>query len=151
MNFSIFVFLFSLLDLTCLEGSDRMREFIVIHITEYLPFRELLHTRKRQKETIHRLQDVLGNTLLSCEIELTGPEITACSQVSSFLSSAITEDMFGIQLPARQTSGSFAVPVSIEVDNSFSPSHTLVQIFCRDHKGLVYDMMRTLKDYNIQV
>ncbi|KAK6147062.1 hypothetical protein DH2020_017974 [Rehmannia glutinosa] len=40
---------------------------------------------------------------------------------------------------------------SISMDNLLSPSHTLVQIVCHDHKGLLYDVMRTLKDYNIQI
>ncbi|CAN1174297.1 ACT domain-containing protein ACR10 [Linum perenne] len=117
--------------------------------------RELLHTKKRQEETFSRLKDVLGEALTSCEIELVGTEITtACSQVSSFLPSAITEDMFNLELPhdSRQESGFFAsTPISVTVDNTLSPSHTLVQIFCKDHKGLIYDIMRTLKDYNIQI
>ncbi|GAB4856606.1 hypothetical protein Ancab_014522 [Ancistrocladus abbreviatus] len=40
---------------------------------------------------------------------------------------------------------------SITMDNSLSPSHTLVQIVCQDHKGLLYDIMWTLKDYNVQI
>uniref|UniRef100_A0A6N2KMA1 ACT domain-containing protein ACR n=1 Tax=Salix viminalis TaxID=40686 RepID=A0A6N2KMA1_SALVM len=39
----------------------------------------------------------------------------------------------------------------LNMDNSLSPGHTLVQIVCQDHKGLLYDIMRTLKDYNIQI
>ncbi|KAL5801808.1 hypothetical protein ACOSQ3_033440 [Xanthoceras sorbifolium] len=114
--------------------------------------RELLHTRARKEETIHRLKDVLGNTLMSGEIELAGPEITACSQGSSFLPSAITEDMFSLELPTGHPNGFLASsPITITVDNTLSPSHTLLQILCQDHKGLIYDIMRTLKDYNIQV
>lgn len=90
--------------------------------------------------------------MTSCEIELAGPQITACSQGSSFLPSAITQDMFCLELPSKQTNGFLSSNlVSVTVDNFLSPSHTLVQIFCQDHKGLVYDTMRTLKDYNIQV
>ncbi|KAJ0970156.1 hypothetical protein J5N97_023033 [Dioscorea zingiberensis] len=37
------------------------------------------------------------------------------------------------------------------MDNSLSPAHTLIQIVRPDHKGLHYDIMRTLKDYNIQI
>lgn len=114
--------------------------------------RELLHTNARQQETMDRLEDVLGNTLLSCEIESAGREVTACSQGSSFLPSAITDDMFSLELPAGHPSGFLApAPTTITVDNALSPSHTLVQILCRDRKGLIYDIMRTLKDYNIQV
>ncbi|KAB5544098.1 hypothetical protein DKX38_012210 [Salix brachista] len=113
--------------------------------------RELLGTKMRQEETIHCLKNVLGKALISCEIELAGPEFTACSQGSSFLPSAITEDMFSLELPNKHRSGFLAPnPVSITVDNGLSPSHTLVQIFCKDHKGLLYDITRTLKDYNIQ-
>ena len=80
------------------------------------------------------------------------PEITACSQTSSFLPSAITEDMFNLEMPDELPSGiKTSESVSITMDNSLSPAHTLVQIICHDHKGLLYDIMRTLKDYNIQV
>jgi len=37
------------------------------------------------------------------------------------------------------------------MDNSLSPVHTLIQIQCVDHKGLLYDIMRTLKDCSIQI
>ncbi|XP_041022500.1 ACT domain-containing protein ACR10-like [Juglans microcarpa x Juglans regia] len=114
--------------------------------------RELLHTKKRQEETIHHLRVALRDTIMSCEIELVGPEVTACSQGSPFLPSAITGDMFSLELPNGRPSGSIASnPISVTMDNTLSPSHTLVQIHCQDHKGLVYDIMRTLKDYNIQV
>ncbi|CAL5343306.1 hypothetical protein CsSME_00028169 [Camellia sinensis var. sinensis] len=114
--------------------------------------RELLHTKKRQEETIGHLEAVLGDAMISCEIELAGSKVTACSQGSSFLTSAITEDMFYLELPSKQPNGFFTSnSASVTMDNSLSPSHTLVQILCQDHKGLLYDIMRTLKDYNIQV
>lgn len=95
---------------------------------------------------------VLGDPSITIDIELVGPEITASSQASSFLPSAITEDIFDLELPASLQSGtSTSDSVSIVLDNSLSPAHTLVQIICPDHKGLLYDIMRTLKDYNIQV
>ncbi|KAF8039110.1 hypothetical protein BT93_B1610 [Corymbia citriodora subsp. variegata] len=114
--------------------------------------RALLHTQQRQEETIRRLRDVLGDSTLSCEIEMVGPEVTACSQGSLFLPSAVTEDMFSLELSSENPTGSvFSNPLSIVMDNSLGRSHTLVQILCQDHKGLIYDIMRTLKDYNIQV
>lgn len=89
---------------------------------------------------------------MSCEIELVGPEVTACSQGSPFLPPVITGDMFSLELPNGRSGGSNASnPISVTMDNTLSPSHTLVQIHCQDHKGLIYDIMRTLKDYNIQV
>ncbi|XP_050211261.1 ACT domain-containing protein ACR10-like [Mercurialis annua] len=114
--------------------------------------RELLHTKHRQEETIHCLEDILGDALISCEIELAGAEVTACSQGSSFLPSEITEHMFNLELPDRQQNGFFTSnPVSVSMDNTLSRSHTLLQFVCKDHKGLLYDIMRTLKDYNIQI
>ncbi|XP_042016956.1 ACT domain-containing protein ACR10-like isoform X1 [Salvia splendens] len=91
--------------------------------------RELLRTQTRQDETIKRLTVVLGDAMMSCDIELAAPEVASCLQ--SFLPSSVLEN--------------------IAFDNSLSPSHTLVQIFCQDHKGLIYDIMRTMKDYNIQI
>lgn len=81
---------------------------------------------------------------MTCEVELAFPEIVACSQ--SLLPSSVTDKMFNLDIPG------VANIVSIEVDNVLSPCHTLLKVFCTDdHKGLVYDIMRTLKDYNIQV
>lgn len=114
--------------------------------------RELLHTKKRQEDTCSRLKDVMGDTIISCDITMVGPEITACSQTSSFLPSAITEDTFNMEMPNELPSGIVTSDsISVTMDNSLSPAHTLVQIVCQDHKGLLYDIMRTLKDYNIQI
>ncbi|KAL4621549.1 hypothetical protein ACB092_06G236900 [Castanea dentata] len=114
--------------------------------------RELLHTKRRQEETIDYLTAALGDIIISCEIDLAGPEFTACSQGAPFLPSEITEDIFSLELPNGRPSGFLSFnPVSVTMDNNLSPSHTLVRILCQDHKGLIYDIMRTLKDYNIQV
>lgn len=113
--------------------------------------RELLHTRKRKEDTYEHLKTILGNSMISCDVEMVGTEITACSQASSFLPSAII-DMLHLDMPVELPSGSLTSSnVSVTIDNSLSPGHTLVQIVCQDHKGLLYDIMRTLKDYNIQV
>lgn len=114
--------------------------------------REQLHTKKRQEETVLHLRNKLGDILISCEIELAGPEVTACSQGTAFLPPAIPEGMFNLELPPGHPSGVLPFnPISITVDNALSPSHTLIQILCQDHKGLIYDIMRTLKDYGIQI
>ncbi|KAL5743009.1 hypothetical protein ACOSP7_029741 [Xanthoceras sorbifolium] len=114
--------------------------------------RELLHTKKRQEDTCEQLKGIMGDSMISCDIEMVGPEIAACSLASSSLPSAITEDMFRLEMPEELPSGSLTTNrVSVTMDNSLSPSHTLVQIVCQDHKGLLYDIMRTLKDYNIQI
>ncbi|CAN6716129.1 unnamed protein product [Malus baccata var. baccata] len=114
--------------------------------------RELMHTKKRREEVYDYLKEVMGDAMISCEIETVGPEITACTQASSFLPTAITEDMFDLEMPKELRSGSLtSKSVSVTMDNTLSPGHTLVQIICIDHKGLLYDIMRTLKDYNIQI
>lgn len=114
--------------------------------------RKLLHTKRRQKDTLDRMEAVLGDALINCEIELAGPEATACSGGSLFLHSAITALMFDLELSSEQTNGSLVSnSISVTMDNSLSPAHTVVQILCQDHKGLIYDIMRTLKDYNIQI
>ena len=115
--------------------------------------RELLHTKKRQEDTHNHLKTVLGDAMISCDISMVGSEITACSQTSTLLPSAITREIFGSKFEDEPPSGLPQVSgnISITMDNSLSPAHTLVQIVCQDHKGLLYDMMRTLKDYNIKV
>lgn len=40
---------------------------------------------------------------------------------------------------------------SVTIDNSLSPAHTLLQISCINHKGFLYDIIRTLKDFSIQI
>lgn len=87
--------------------------------------------------------------MITCEIDMVGPEITACSQGNSFLSEAVAEGMFDLD-KTQDESTALKLP-SITMDNSLSPSHTLLQLASQDHKGLLYDVMRTLKDYNIQV
>ncbi|KAM7264107.1 hypothetical protein ACFE04_001790 [Oxalis oulophora] len=114
--------------------------------------RESLHMKNRQDETNDNLKEAIGDDMISCEIELVGPKIAACSQGSSFLPSVITEDIFPMEMCEELPSLSLtSSKVSITMDNSLSPGHTLIQIVCRDHKGLLYDIMRTLKDYNIQI
>lgn len=94
------------------------------------------------------LRDAIGDSLMSYDIELVGPEITARSQASSLVTETLfSSDMSGEHPSGLRTSNS----VSIAVDNSLSPAHTLIQITCEDHKGLLYDIMRTFKDFNIQV
>lgn len=114
--------------------------------------RELLHTKERKVDTCDHLKAVLGDETISCDIELVGPEITACSQGPSFIPDAIAQDMFSTEMLDERRKDYVALKrPSITMDNSLSPSHTLVQIVCQDHKGLLFDVMRTLKDRNIQV
>ncbi|PSC71312.1 ACT domain-containing ACR9-like [Micractinium conductrix] len=41
--------------------------------------------------------------------------------------------------------------VEVTVDNETSPSHTMLTLRCRDRKGLLYDLFRSLKDMDLRV
>ncbi|KAB1216305.1 Bifunctional uridylyltransferase/uridylyl-removing enzyme [Morella rubra] len=119
--------------------------------------KEILHTKTRQDETLEQLHAVLGESCISCELQLAGPEYE-CHQGVSSLSPAVAEELFRCELLDREIRSQALSPdmailkkASVTVDNSLSPAHTLLQIHCADHKGLLYDIMRTLKDCNIQI
>ncbi|KAB2013473.1 hypothetical protein ES319_D09G158700v1 [Gossypium barbadense] len=99
--------------------------------------RELLHTKIRQEETYKALEDIMQRIVINFNIEKVGPEIAACSQASPFLPSGITEDIFHLEVSNELPSISLTSNnVSVVMDNSLSPAHTLVQIVCQDHKGI---------------
>jgi len=118
---------------------------------------ELIHTQKRQDEACEQLHSVLGDSCISCELKLAGPQYDF-HQGSSSLSPVVSEELFRCE-PLENETGSQAfspdmkklMKASVSMDNSLSPAHTLLQIQCIDHKGLLYDIMRTLKDYEIQI
>ena len=119
--------------------------------------RDLLHTKQRQEDTLEQLNAVLGESCISCELQLAGPEYKNHRCISS-LSPVIAEELFRCELSDKESRSQALSPdmtilkkATVVVDNSLSPAHTLLQIHCVDHKGLVYDILRTLKDYNIKV
>lgn len=116
-------------------------------------FRELLHTKERQEETCSTLIATLGSSI-SCEIL----SAEGFQQGFSSLPPKIAEELFREELADSETySSSLSAELkrmqtaTINFDNSLSPAHTLLQIICADQKGLIYDILRTLKDCNIQV
>ncbi|CAK9188315.1 unnamed protein product [Ilex paraguariensis] len=118
---------------------------------------ELLHTKERQDETSEQLHAVLGESCASCTLQLAGPEYDSLQGISS-LSAVITDELFRNELSDKETrSQAFSPDVtklkraSVMIDNSLSPAHTLLQIYCVDHKGFLYDILRTLKDCNMQI
>ena len=114
--------------------------FLVLH-------RELLHTEDRKIEIFDKLKSVLGEET-ECGIDEAETEIRTNVPQSSF-----PEETFNFELREDsliESSCSCDFP-SITIDNTLSAGHTLIQINCRDYKGLLYDVMRTLKEYNIQV
>lgn len=115
--------------------------------------REQLHTKTRKDETCEQLKVILGDSMTCCDIELAKDELSVCLQASTNLPPEITEDMFDQDISSKTPLGSPQVitTASVTMDNCLSPGHSLIQIHCRNHKGLLYDIMRTLKDYKIQI
>ncbi|XP_062084914.1 ACT domain-containing protein ACR9-like [Humulus lupulus] len=119
--------------------------------------RDLLHTKDRQNETLEQLHAVLGESCITCELQLAGPECERRQGISS-LSPVVAEELFRCELSDKEIHSQALSPdmtklknANVTVDNSLSPAHTLLQIHCADHKGLLYDIMRTLKDCSIQI
>ncbi|XP_052180298.1 ACT domain-containing protein ACR9-like isoform X2 [Diospyros lotus] len=118
---------------------------------------ELLHTKKRQDETCEQLHSVLGESCIRCDLHLAGPQYDH-PQSSSSLSRVLADELFRSEISDKEASAETLSQdmeklrtASVIVDNSLSPAHTLLQIQCIDHKGLLYDIMRTLKDFTIQI
>ncbi|XP_024970562.1 ACT domain-containing protein ACR9-like [Cynara cardunculus var. scolymus] len=123
-------------------------------ITDHL---DLLHTKIRREETCTHLSGVLGECCISCELELAGPEYKIQQGFCS-ISEAIADELFSCELSTRENrSQALSADVSnvkkavITVDNLMSPAHTLLQIQCLDQKGLIYDILKISKDFNIRI
>lgn len=119
---------------------------------------DLLHTKKRQDDTCERLNAVLGELCISCEIQLAGPEYEGFQQGFSSLPPEIAEELFSSELSKDESRSQACTPelaklkkANITMDNSLSPAHTLLQIHCVDQKCLLYDILRTLKDCSIKI
>ncbi|KAF3681110.1 ACT domain-containing protein isoform 2 [Capsicum annuum] len=113
------------------------------------------YTQERQDETYTQLHAVLGQSC-SCEIQLAGPQYD--NLLCSSLSPSVSEELFRCKPSDNEFRTQALSPdmtqlkkSSVTIDNSFSPGHTLLQIGCLDHKGFLYDIIRTLKDCNIQL
>ncbi|PSS33286.1 ACT domain-containing protein [Actinidia chinensis var. chinensis] len=118
---------------------------------------DLLHTKQRREDTCERLSIVLGEDCINCELHLALPEYESQQGFSS-LSEAVAEELFSSELSNKKACSQDLKPdmkkiktAMIMVDNFMSPAHTLLQIQCVDQKNLVYDILRTAKDCNIQI
>ncbi|KAI5078573.1 hypothetical protein GOP47_0006244 [Adiantum capillus-veneris] len=107
--------------------------------------REMLHEKRRQDDLCFRLKSTLGEEDNSCDVVLAGSEWGGLD-CTPFLSVPST---LAMDLCSKKAPGTGKV--TIKLDNSLSPGHTLLQIWCKDRRGLMYDCMRTLKDFQIQV
>ncbi|CAH8267573.1 unnamed protein product [Arabidopsis lyrata] len=119
---------------------------------------DLLHTEKRQEETRGKFRSVLGESCISCELQLAGPEYE-CHQNVPSLSPAVAEELLTSEQFTAEDNRAQVLSddmtklknVSVTFDNSLSPANTLLQIQCVDHRGLLYDVLRTLKDFDIKI
>ncbi|XP_052203847.1 ACT domain-containing protein ACR9 [Diospyros lotus] len=118
---------------------------------------DLLHTKKRREGTCEQLSAILGECCISCELELAGPEYESQQGFSS-LQEAVAEELFSSELSTKEACSQALSPemkkvktANITIDNFMSPAHTLLQIQCVDQKNLVYDILRTSKDCDIQI
>ncbi|PIA53053.1 hypothetical protein AQUCO_01000726v1 [Aquilegia coerulea] len=119
---------------------------------------ELLHTKERQDETFKKLQSVLGESCISCELKSLGPENEALQHGIAALSPEVADELFGYELSEKESRSQAlsadltkVKKTTIVVDDYLSPSHTLLQIHCVDQKGLLYDIMRMSKDCDIKI
>ncbi|XP_047306467.1 ACT domain-containing protein ACR10-like [Impatiens glandulifera] len=123
----------------------------IVNLFFVIDTRDELHTKKRQDETISLLNDTIGVDMITCEIKPVGAEV---STSNSFIPRE--EEMYSLfclpnEIEKNDVGLFVSSPVSITLDNTLSPSHSRIQIVCQNRKGLVYDVMRTLKDNNIKV
>ncbi|KAI5055885.1 hypothetical protein GOP47_0029406 [Adiantum capillus-veneris] len=121
--------------------------------------REKLHEKQRQAFVCERVKDGLGDWSVHCKIILAGPEWGGfdCSTVSipvPFIGGdyvgAENGHLKTLSEKAKNVTGSFPI-ASVVLDNSLSPAHSLLQISCKDRRGLLYDCTRTLRDFQMQV
>lgn len=109
-------------------------------------------TKPRQNDLCEKLDAVLQESVNLCEIEL----VEDFQYGFSSLPEAVSEELFKLELSGIDSQTLSAEmkllnKADVKIDNSLSPSHTLLQVHCVDQKGLLYDIMRTLKDCNMQV
>ncbi|KAK1415578.1 hypothetical protein QVD17_31361 [Tagetes erecta] len=120
--------------------------FDLFFVTDSL---NILHTKIGREETCDHLSVVLGECCISCEIELAGPEYECQLGISS-IPESVAEKLFSCEFSVLEDA-SKVKEASVMVDNLLSPVHSLLQIQCRDQKGLIYDILRISKDCDIQV
>ncbi|KAI3450424.1 hypothetical protein Pfo_007089 [Paulownia fortunei] len=102
---------------------------------------ELLHTKERQDEMHEHLYDTLGESCISCKLQLACPQYDNLQGITS-LSPTVAEELFSITPSGKETRSQALCSYANELKRA--------SINCVDHKGFLYNIMRTLKDSNIQ-
>lgn len=130
---------------------------IFIYWLSCLIVREVLNIKEKQEELCEQLRAVLGESCISCELKLADPPYENLQFISA-LSPSVTDELFGCELSENETHLQALSPdvmklnkVIVAIDNSLSPTHTLLQISCIDSKSYLYDITRTMEECNIKV
>ncbi|CAM6024393.1 unnamed protein product [Sphagnum balticum] len=121
--------------------------------------RNELPWKKRLEEVCDQARDLLGDTCSHCVLSQAGPECggLVCAplplQVANNLFAEVpaplpTEKDESQGGPHTSLGGAHTV---VTLDNLTSPVHSLLQVTCKNRKGLLYDCLRTLKDMKLQV
>ncbi len=115
--------------------------------------------KKRAEEVGDQLKELLGSSFSHSEFSEANPGIgdLTCAPLAPMVANDVfaavpapTETEMDRSQGGPHTSLGGEETV-VTVDNSISPVHTLLQVTCKNRKGLVYDCLRTLRDVNLQV
>lgn len=141
------------LDIT-MANSTTAPDGRAINLLYFTDHRDTLQNRTRRENVCDRFRDILGNSCFFCELHPVSPEcISFDGETASSVPSTVPEDLFiesVLELDSGD-SGIDAPKLSVNLDNSWSPRHTVLKIAFRERKGLLYDCTRTLKDLGIRV
>lgn len=127
--------------------------------TDVVYCRNELPWKKRVEEVCDQARELLGDTCSHCALSQAGPECGGliCAplplQVANNLFAEVpaplpTEKDESQGGPHTSLGGAHTV---VTLDNLTSPVHSLLQVTCKNRKGLLYDCLRTLKDMKLQV
>ncbi|CAK9256508.1 unnamed protein product [Sphagnum jensenii] len=121
--------------------------------------RNKLPLKKRGEQVGDQLKDLLGSSFSYSDLSEASPEMADLSCAP--LVHTVAKDLFADVISPTETENDRSRGGShtslggegtmVTIDNSISPVHSLLQVTCKSHKGLVYDCLRTLKDVNLQV
>lgn len=120
----------------------------VFYLTESRKFTSF---KKRQEDVCNQIKSVLGASPSLCELSLTPDnEFQESLDVGMFpmLPDELFRESFTSFGDGRPLSDS---EFSVNIDNSLSPGHTLLQITFSDRKGILYDCTRVLRDLSLKI
>jgi glycine cleavage system regulatory protein len=119
--------------------------------------RNQLPWKARAEEVTKQLKEFLGESCSLCEINPAAPE---CGGLTCFpLPASMTKEIFyddpstfeQVHSRSEREQQPHSSRVHVTVDNNTSPVHSLLQLSCKSRKGLLYDCLRTVKDFNLKV